>query len=106
MRCPNCKSIVHSAIKQWPYRNFKVELFQCSCGAKFNAYFGTDGLSHIITLGERSTPDSKGITQIKRYLRVHGAASEEELADKLNLRIEETHRLLIKMQRKGEVENK
>jgi len=38
VKCPNCDKELTKPQKTWTYRQFRVDVYSCSCGTKFREY--------------------------------------------------------------------
>lgn len=86
--CPNCLALAKNPNREWYYKNnyFLVQEFVCSkCGLEFRGYYHNEKLSHTIPKNRLAVTELK----IKKYLRTVGCASEEQIAEALNLNIAE-----------------
>ena len=100
MNCPDCDGILSFSGRKWNYSVFSVELYYCeSCNQSINIYFRDGKLSHIIPV-----PSSSLKANIITYLKNHDSASLEEIAQKLDVNINEVFNLLLKMEQTGKVE--
>lgn len=102
VNCPFCKTEVAKSIKEWNYRRnfYRVKLHMCpNCKNQFRAYYHNNTFSHTIPkfVGEKKL--------IITYLRKHEVATEEELAKILKLDIVRINKLLLEMEKEGNIES-
>jgi predicted HTH transcriptional regulator len=100
LECPFCKCVVTNPTKEWNYNrnHYVVKAFTCpQCNINFMAYYHNNKFSHTIP----KNPSSK--IKIVKYLLAHGETTEEEIANILNLRMNEIKSVLAELQKKGAI---
>jgi DNA-binding MarR family transcriptional regulator len=105
MNCPSCHNTASSKGKKWKYGVFNVELFACdNCLKTINVYYKNGKFSHTILSGGPRNRISINKTKIKRYLKEHNAASDQEISKKLGIQMKDVHDALLQLQYDGAVE--
>lgn len=100
-KCPTCKKIIITPLKEWTYAAFHVKFFKCrNCDKNFRAYYYKGKFSHII-LPKHPSPRKR--TALVRYLKTHDSATIEEIADSLCVPIEFVLKELIALEKLGVV---
>ena len=98
VKCPRCGNESKAVCKEWNYSRYHVKVFICKkCKKEFRAYFWDGRLSH--TIPKLMSPRSKIID----YLRLHGEATETELASALRLSVDDVINTLKKLETEGKV---
>jgi DNA-binding MarR family transcriptional regulator len=98
VKCPRCENEGKAVGKEWNYSRYHVKVFICKkCKKGFRAYFLNGKLSH--TIPKLVSPTSKIID----YLRLHGEATETELASALRLSVVDVINTLKKLEKEGKV---
>lgn len=97
VKCPKCSSDAKVTSKEWEYSSFHVKQYKCiDCEKLFNAYYIEGKLSHVIP-----TP-TIGL-KIMDYLTKRESCTEEEIANALNLPVQDVFNTLFELKRKGKV---
>lgn len=98
VRCPRCRETEGELTgKEWVYALFHVKFFNCpKCNKTFRAYYFKEKLSHTIP----SDPIEKMVLD---YLKKHVTASEEELANELDLPFNLIETTLMELERRNRV---
>jgi hypothetical protein len=98
--CPFCRTELSEkqALKQWNYskNGCLVKYFTCSnCDLGFMSYYPNNALSYTI-------PKSPSTSfKVRRFLRLKGETSKEEIAFRLRLSLKEVGEVLEAMEKEG-----
>jgi hypothetical protein len=102
MKCILCGAEISEPIKEWNYRKnyYQVKLYECpNCSMTFKCYYHDGEFSHTI-------PKYIGITRkIESFLGLHGDATVEEIANNLELKLEDVLNTLSKLKEEQRIES-
>lgn len=48
-KCPKCKAEILNPTKDWKYGIFKVKMYLCKCGNRFNEYFREGKVQFVLS---------------------------------------------------------